>query len=326
MNKNWLNRILNYTATPPKGVWDNIASTLQEEENNTAGFTYKILDYQIAPPPVAMANIFAVLDNEEHAVSALPATDKIQQYTQEPPDAVWNNMNASLDKKEPAAVIQLNPWVNKLKIIYRIAAAAAVFAVILISILLNRKKTAVDITPVATIKTATNPTSVIADTNKAPVLSAAETASLNKISATHKKNAIPPTFYPFPDTMKYSKGIDIADLATDPRKTGKEKLKNADGQTPEDIGLINTPNSYISITGPDGKSVKVSSKFSSLIGYLKEQNPETLENIDIIIKESAEWRATFTKWRNKMTNNTVAPSLGNFMDIIELSKILEEKK
>ena len=325
MKEPWHNRILNYTVSPPEGVWDDIASTLKEEENNTTGFTATILDYQIAPPPVAMANIFAALDNEEHAVSALPVTEKMQQYTQKPPDAVWNNINASLDKKEPAAVIQLPPGVNKLKVIYRIA-AAAVFAVILIPILLNKKKTAADITPVATIKTGTKPASVIADTNKAPAKSAAETASLNKISTTHKKNDIPVTFYPLPDTMKYSKGIDIADLATDPRKTGKEKLKNADGQTPEDIGLINTPNSYISITGPDGKSVKVSSKFSSLIGYLKEQNPETIENIDIIIKESAEWRATFTKWRNKMTNNTVAPSLGNFMDIIELSKILEEKK
>jgi hypothetical protein len=326
MKANWLNRILNYTATPPEGVWDNIAGTLKEEEKNAAGFSSKILDCQIAPPPDAMTNIFAALDKEEHVDTSLSAAEKMHQYTQEPPDAVWNNINASLDKNEPAAVIQLKDSRNKLRLIYSIAAAAVVLALIFMPILLNKKKPDTTITPVATIKAGAKPASIIANTNKAPVLSAYEASSQNKNSSTHTKAYRSKVSAVFPDATEFIKGSDVADLAADPRNTVKEKLRNADGQTPVDIGLITAPNSYISITGPDGQSVKISSKFSSLIGYLNEQNPATIENIDIIIKESAQWRATFTQWRNKMTNNTVAPSLGNFMDIIELSKVLEEKK
>ena len=328
MKKNWLHRILNYTVTPPEGVWDDIASTLNKEEHRTAGVSSKLLDYEVAPPDTVLTNIFDTLDNEEHIISVLPAAEKMQQYIIEPPAAVWDNINSALDtKKESADIIQLIDWKNNLKIIYRIAVAAIVLAVILIPVLINRKQQAAEVTPVATIKTGTLPVPPIADTNKATVLPPNETAVQSSTSSSpntisNRSKAL----YFIPDTLGYIKGSEVTDLAPNPVKLNKEKLKNAGGQIPEDIGLINTPNTYISITGPDGQAVKISSKFSNLIGYLNEQNPATIENIDIIIKESAQWRATFTSWRNKMTNNTVAPSLGNFMDIIELSKVLEEKK
>lgn len=327
MKKNWLNRILNYTVTPPKGVWDDVANILNKEDNHTEGVSSKLLDYEVAPPATALTNIFDALDKEDSIITPSSAVEKMQQYTHEPPDAVWDNINSSLDKKEPAAIIPLKSRNNNLKVIYRIAAAAIILAVILIPVLLNRKKQAAEIAPIATIKTGTIPAPPIADTNKIPASPANETASQNNInSSTHTKPDRSQVSYHFPDTIQYIRGNEVADLAPNPEKLKKEKLKNTSGQTPEDIGLINTPNTYISITGPDGQSIKISSKFSNLISYLNEQNPETIENIDIIIKESAQWRATFATWRNKMTNNTVAPSLGNFMDIIELSKVLEEKK
>jgi hypothetical protein len=115
------------------------------------------------------------------------------------------------------------------------------------------------------------------------------------------------------------------DLAQSPVTASTEKLQNENGDTPMDISLMNTGNAYISITGPDGQPVKVSSKLSSLVGYLSNSDVNTRENLDVIIQESAKWRAIFSAWRNKMANNALAPSLSNFMDIIELSEILENK-
>jgi negative regulator of sigma E activity len=325
MKKNWLNRILNYTVTPPEGVWDDIANTLNEEEKNkAASLTSKLQDYEVTPPDAALTNIFDTLDKEVNAPSAVPVAEKMQQYITEPPVAVWGNIITSLDNKATSDIIPIKNNKKNLRIIYRIAVAAIVLAVILIPILLNRKKQSTEITPVAVTKPGKSTVPSIADTNKRPDLSASSQNS-NTVSTNTKPNTSKIT-YSIPDTIEYIKGNEVADLAPNPEKLKKEKLKNIDGQTPEDIGLINIPNTYISITGPDGQSVKISSKFSSLISYLNEQNPETIENIDIIIKESAQWRATFTTWRNKMTNNTVAPSLGNFMDIIELSKVLEDKR
>jgi hypothetical protein len=327
MKKNWLNRILNYNATPPEGVWDDIAKTLNEEDYHTTGVSTKLLDSKIAPPDIALTNIFDALDKEENINTTYTAAEKMQQYTHEPPAAVWEKITASLDNKKTGDIIPIKDKKNNLSIIYRIAAAAILLAVILIPLLLPRKKQVTDITSVSAAKPGNMPVPLIADTNKVPVLSAIEpSAPKSTTSSINTKPDTSKAAYSFPDAIEYIKGNEVADLVPNPEKNIKEKLKNADGQTPEDIGLINTPNSYISITGPDGQLVKISSKFSTLISYLNEQNPSTIENIDIIIKESAQWRATFTQWRNKMTNNTVAPSLGNFMDIIELSKVLEEKK
>jgi hypothetical protein len=251
----------------------------------------------------------------------------MKQYTHEPPAEAWQNISAVLDKSATDNIIPFENKKNKLRIIYRIAAAAVLLSLLLITFLYTAKKQPDKNNSVA----AKNPDHIPAlppsDTTKPTNLQAVNPAPVNNntVSA-HTKSGSPELLYTLPENTEFIKGNEVADLAADPRKLKKEKLTNAEGQTPADIGLLNTPNTYISITGPDGQSVKISSKFSSLINYLKEQNPETIENIDIIIKESAQWRATFSSWRSKMTNNTVAPSLGNFMDIIELSKVLEDKK
>jgi hypothetical protein len=64
----------------------------------------------------------------------------------------------------------------------------------------------------------------------------------------------------------------------------------------------------------------VSSKFSKQLGLFTEQDPDKMENIDFIIKESAMWRNKISNWRKIMNMADVSPSLDNFMDIIELSK------
>ncbi len=135
-------------------------------------------------------------------------------------------------------------------------------------------------------------------------------------------NPEPANFY----SPAYVKGNAPIELAQMPKVEFTQMLQDVNGETPMDISLMNAPNSYISVTGPDGQSVKVSSKFSNLINLLNDKNPAAVENIDIIISESAKWRSTFANWREKMTNNSIAPSISNFMDIIELSKMLESKK
>jgi hypothetical protein len=81
----------------------------------------------------------------------------------------------------------------------------------------------------------------------------------------------------------------------------------------------------VSFVGPNGQEVKVSSKFSNLLGYMDGRDPETVENLDKIISESNFWRGKFKSWRNKMISNNNASSPANFMNIIELSKLLNEE-
>ena len=327
MPTNWLNIILSHQATPPAGVWVNIANELDKENTVATNIlTAKILAHEVAPPAAVLDNIFNTLDNNE-ALSTIGYVERIKNYSEETPAVIWNKIIAGIDAEE-AKVVPISSSRKRVFPMYSsVAVAAAVIAIIVIAVLpvTQQKKVAGNIVAkvvpviqdkpvVATLLPAND---IVDNTQKIdkPAAKVINTLPKQNSSAHANDNNVP----------HYITGTYVADLAQNPAANNKEKLQNTKGEIPTDIALMNTPNTYISITGPDGQTVKVSSKFSNLIGYLNGSNTATQENIDIIIEESAKWRKIFSEWRDKMTNNAVAPSFLNFMDIIELSKVLEEK-
>ncbi len=328
MVHNWLHKILNHTVTPPQGVWEDIASQLDKDDAAQASdLTAKMHSYEVKAPAEAFTNIFSALDKDTAAPPA--AAERMFTYTVAAPVNAWDNIAAALDANE-AVVIPLQKNRRTFTMVFRIAAAAVITALVLLTVVLVTKKTNTAPNNIATEKpNHPSPLIITPETNTATtVLPASETQQENKHIALQQQNLriVKIQAKEDPVTIEYVKGTEVAALATNPAADKTAMLQNSSGQTPMDISLMNTPNTYISITGPDGQTVKVSSKFSNLIGYLNEKDPATEENLDIIIKESAKWRATFAAWREKMYNNAVAPSLGNFMDIIELSKVLEQKQ
>lgn len=326
MGSNWLNRIRQHTATPPEGAWDNIAGYLDNDDTAVACFAAKLTAFEITAPAAAQKNIFALLDAAEESTSF---EQRVYHHEVTAPTAVWPAIETALDKKE-AKIVSLESHKKNKKIIFFRAAAAAIFiAVLAVTAWLMSNRGDSGIREIAALplqnQTATAPVSPTKKIN----LPSAETQEEKNTAAgnnTITQSKTPSTAVIPPAAPTYIQQAEMPVLAQNPVNGKKDKLQTITGEIPEDISLISTPNSYISITGPDGQSVRVSSKFSTLISYLTEKNPEIQENLDIIIKESAQWRATFAKWRDKMTNNVIAPSLSNFMDIIELSNVLEEKK
>ncbi len=312
---------------PPEGVWMNIANELDKDvQGNDSNLTTKILAYEVVPPVTALAKIFNELDRDEtHGYAT-----RMYNHKEEPPVSAWKNIAGQLENENAARVIPFETKKNKVRSLYiKVAAAAAVIAIIVTTVLLNSKEKSSNINdPVASVTPQSQQNKKSGIDSEKTTLPASD--SQEKNSAKTKENIAYQTEkktttkeLSIPD---YVKGNEMVALAPDPAEAKKEKLQNSKGETPQDITLMNTPNTYISITGPDGQAVKVSSKFANLIGYLTDKNNDKQENLDIIIKESAKWRTTFAVWKDKMTNNVIAPSLGNFMDIIELSKVLEEKK
>ncbi len=330
MPTNWLNKILSHQVTPPEGVWVNITNEL-DKENETAAtdFKIKILAFETTAPDKVLVNIFNTLDEEEQQ-SSTSFTERLYNYNAEAPADAWKNIASELDKSETKIVPLQNNKKNQKVIYFRMAAAASVIAIIATAIWLSSNKKDDSINSIASSVTpqSRQTNTPVAGTEKT-TLPASDTQEkkLTKEQTAYNpaKKATPAQTQETP-VADYVKGNKAEDLAQDPAIGNKERLQSANGETPMDIALMNTPNTYISITGPNGQTIKVSSKFSNLIGYLTDKNPELQENLDVIIKESAKWKNTFAKWRDKMTNNVVAPSLSNFMDIMELSNVLEEKK
>ena len=324
MNSNWLHRILKHTETPPEGAWKSICATLDEEGTVRQDLQAKLQQYEVAPPVAVMENIFNRVAEDDDAALQFP--ERILNYSQEPPRTAWKNIVTQLDEDSGKVV----PLIKNTRTMY-LRAAAAVLIIIAGSVwILSKQKTGIG-EEQAVVKPKnqliTLPDSNSGKTAPAPAPTAEKQTPVDAL-AYQPGNRTLSNPSALLDTLSsaYVPGHRTENLALAPAPGNKEKLQNGTGETPMDISLMNTPNTYISVTGPDGQTVKVSSKFSNLISYLNEENTGIQENLDLIIKESAKWRATFAAWRKKMANNEVAPSLTNFMDIVELSKVLEEKK
>lgn len=318
MNSNWLNKIRQHQATPPQGAWKNIAKTLDEEETKTTGFAARLAEFETTAPVSAAKNIFTLLDTTEQP----PFTEKLYNYEAEVPQTAWPNIINDLDKAETKVIaIGAN---RKLPPVYlRVAAAVGVITLLSISIwLLNRQQGTEVIA--GDIKKNLPQNNTTGSNNSAEKLVAANT---KETATTTTAASVKPASGTAP-ALAYIQHSQTEALAQNPIAFTKEKLQNSNGETPQDVTLINNTaaNSYFTITGPDGQPVRVSAKLAGFINYLNNDNLDTKENIEIIIQESSKWRATFAAWKQKMINNSIAPSLTNFMDIIELSNVLEEKK
>ncbi len=80
----------------------------------------------------------------------------------------------------------------------------------------------------------------------------------------------------------------------------------------DDPELASNTKKYITITGPQGKPVKISSKAATLIVSSDDQNPP-----------KPVWSAKVNKWKDIMKANTLAPTTANFLDIVGLTQALK---
>jgi hypothetical protein len=87
---------------------------------------------------------------------------------------------------------------------------------------------------------------------------------------------------------------------------------------PSTADVNNDSSKYITVAGPNGDAVKVSSKMSALTAYIADDKSDAANS------DKSFWQTKFKAWRDKMSQNNVTPSFTNFLDIVELSKIVKE--
>jgi hypothetical protein len=98
------------------------------------------------------------------------------------------------------------------------------------------------------------------------------------------------------------------------QKQNKEVIKKTDS-TDNNLILSNTTSRYITIEGPQGQPVKVSSKMATLI-----------DSSETKVSSKPVWNKKINEWREIMKSNTLTPTPGNFLDIVELTKTLNDNK
>ena len=286
----------------------------------------KIYEHEVPPPKHVWERIARDLDNEYFHFK-----EKLFHAEEMPPPQAWNNIQLALDgetnKKAP---------VFTLPFIFKMSAAAAVITILFFTTnyFLNTNDT---VTNTTAQKSTQSPQQEITETKDehiaSPIIQPKQKEKLYIASnagmrtGRRQENNQQLNVYsdggsiPVPAleliTEHQSAITDKYDLA----KSFNRRVKNLNGEIKEDISLLDLPNSYFLMTGPDGQSIRVSSKFRNTIQYLNSQGGNE-ELLDVILRESRYWKNIFREWKDKVGNSAFIPSANNFMDITELMQLL----
>ena len=236
--------------------------------------------------------------------------NKMYNYEVIPPQGVWESIDRLLAEEnatseKPAAVI-FPKRSGKLKFIAMAAAAVVILIVFIIIFRTTSKIT----TTTAGIYTDSdgNYANSLPDGNKTllkykradailKVPFESDSSSSSEDASLLANNDAPPTAGPTENTVNDNARVD-KNKASDSKK--------------QDHGL-NKVKTYITITGPEGQPVKISSKIASLL--VKSDQKDTV---------NVKWNKKLLEWKNTMQSNTLAATPGNFLDIVELTNTLTE--
>lgn len=292
MPRNSQHILLNLEITPPTGSWEQIASRLETEyDPQEIKIAQKLSAFEMPPPAETWTSIANTL--QENSITEQPAT---------------------------VAPIRRLPF-------RRVAVAAAVMGIVGViawNFLRNDNNRAANV-----ISKEVPPTENITVIKDPPPAVPAVTDSSNNLprpyyekpvngrSVAAARTNVQPD-YPTTD-IAYSSMNNVPANVSPPVTVEGPPIKDASGNVVLDLKLLTTPgNNYVTVTGPNGEQTRISRKFLPMLTYLNAgiDNGE-YNNL---------WKNRFREWRDKlMQQASFAPSATNFLDIMELKELLEEK-
>jgi hypothetical protein len=275
---------------------------------------YKMNDYQVTPPRAAWDAIANELD-EWHSSAKL--AKKMTAYEVVPPVAVWQRIFANLEQSAPVKRILSSKTLSWLS-------AAAIFGFLLMGsyYFLNKSDQGKNNTTGA-------PSLINADLEK---------QALNENSSDKKSTLITNTPARLALAVRYGSRMKKYNTVEDVKMlhlTNVEEVElininkakidisarpilNAKGEMIQDMSVVNPGNNkYVNITAPNGEQTKISSKLATVMHYFGndgDDDPATSSN---------DWQQRIKEWRKKVMESGVVPSSTNFMDILELTKLIE---
>ena len=278
---------------------------------------HKLINHEVTPPAELWDKIAAALDESE-LVHKFPS--KLYDIESTPPLAAWNKIALSLDEEQKAFV----PQRRRVSPILRYAAAAAITGLIAwggIKIFSGRKtepEIARVTAPVkdSAILTITGNSAVTNDSNNladeardnAALEASKQTFASLDIPANNRiKQRIHPGF---------SEPLALSGLAGEltPEETYQELTCTEITQpsVTDNDKKENLASRYIMLITPDGNIIRMSKKWSHLLCCVSGE------------EQDADCKNQLKKWREKVAGSSIAPSPGNFMDILSLVNSLQE--
>ena len=319
-------KLYNYEVTPPAPLWDKITDAL-DESLLTDKFPSRLYNSTEAPPATAWVAISTALD-EMNLRPQYP--DTLYNLETAPPPATWDKIKSALEQDATPAI----PATRRRVIPFlRYAAAAALLAIAAFSAIRIMSRNANEQDGIVTGKQAATSPQSPGDSNKniapgntnntasiptnnseeearndAALENSKQTyASLDAGDKQKMKKVSEEFFQSPPDPV-------IVSANFNPVHT-YEELECSDVNAAafaSNNNAIDIAGRYTMLMAPDGHFIRVSKKLGSLVCCVsgEEQDDDCIDQLK--------------KWRKKIANSPVAPSPGNFMDILDLLSTLKD--
>lgn len=290
----------------------------------------KLQSFEVPPPPSAWNNIAAALDNEFSASDGAVAT-RLHDLQVQPPAHVWDSISNRLSD-ESVSEIETTP-AAKVFVFRKLAAAAVVAGLVIAAAFYfsneNNPKPH-EVVDAARKETPQQP--IVHEDPSAPAINGqqhviAKTKPSRTIKRTPSRSdhiPVTPVTYQ-PESSESPEQAPLYELSTvaalQPVSVTAPPIRDNNGNLILDLSTIrNGDDSYITVTGPNGKQTKISNKFLSCLGYMNASL--STDNLDA---KGARCSLQFEEWRNRLlTESGFIPTANNFFDIFELKDLLQE--
>ncbi|MGZ8523346.1 MAG: hypothetical protein ACXWV1_02900 [Chitinophagaceae bacterium] len=297
-------RMYKHEVTPPANAWGKIASALEESQLSNK-FPVKLYDIEINPPVNAWEKITGALDDGQFH-NEFPS--RLYNMEVNPPAAAWRNVAAGLDTASESAATP----VKKLFPLVRYAVAAIFIGAVAYGIIKLAVSTGSN--QDTAVLTAKPGDSNITKKNKPVDTGATQTPRIN---LTQNED----------EALEQSKQM-VARLDRSSLKRGSRRITSSGITTSadEDVTDISLSQSiyayadhipdiadrYVMLITPDGNIIRMSKKWSGLLCCVSGE------------EQDEDCKFQLKKWQEKIASSALAPSPGNFMDILGLVNSLDE--
>ncbi len=309
-------KLLNIEATPPASTWEKIAEAL-DESHLSDQFPAQLRAAEVTPPATTWQQVEAGLQPAYAAtLSGMEAT---------PPAGVWDKIEASLD--EDTKVV---PMRRRISPFVKYAAAA-----MLVGVMAFGGYKLFDSGSAPAEKNTALEEILSPNSNQN------NTASANTNGDSSTEETLPTQEQSDEMALEQSKhiyaSVDVAQkrrmlsIDQDWVSTPVSPINTANGIAPENTykdlecsdvhkpsfaginAALDMSSRYTLLRSPDGHFVRVSKKLGDMVCCVsgEDQDEDCKNQLD--------------KWQKKLANSPVAPSPGNFMDIVDLLHTLKDK-
>jgi hypothetical protein len=312
MNEELKRKLHDYEVTPSQRMWDKIAAVLDEEMN--AEFPQKLYDTEVTPPARTWNKIAASLETGNQV--EYPA--KLYNLEIAPPAVTWEKISAVLDKENSLPQISSK---RKTVPFVRYAVAASIIGVVAFGALklLNQKSANRAVAIKTDIPQNTSPIIIQPDSQKNSSAQTVPAPSNNlpkegtvlvKTNVVSKRKS---------SAQQTGYMTQLADVSTGVTNSSALNFQQASlrGEIPGNCPLISDVDRYLMFMNPDGYLIRMSKKLAEALGcFYTNGNSEEYKQCQEQIK----------KWRDKIAQSPATSSPGNFMDILDIIKSLQDNE